>query len=461
MALIKVSPYPYQREGVSMIEAFNGRALLADDMGLGKTLQLLHYIRRNPQTLPAVVVCPASVKYHWEREAAIQVGISATVLSGETPTRHALQGLVQHRLVIVNYHILKAWLPYLLALKPQLIGIDECQNIQNPKTGWTKAVKILCKGVPHVVCMSGTPLTNRPKELYPSLSIICPREFASGTDFYLRYCKPEYRPWGWVYNGASRLPELHQRLKASCMIRRLKDDVLKELPQKTREVVPLDIRNRDEYNAAKTNFLEWLRATGGAAKAAKAARAEKLAQVSYLRMVAAKGKVRAIGEWVDDFLKNTNEKIVLFAVHTKMVECLHRRYAHSTVINGAVTGRHRQAAIDTFCTDPNCRVLIGNIKACGTGTDGLQRVCRTAAFVEIDWRPGDHTQAEDRLQRIGQVWPVWAYYLIATNTIEERLCDLIQTKQATIRGVLDGGPQASGGLDILDMLMAIMEQDAK
>jgi SWI/SNF-related matrix-associated actin-dependent regulator 1 of chromatin subfamily A len=463
MTLARANPYPYQREGVRAIEGFGGRALLADDMGLGKTLQVLHAVRRNPTYLPAVVACPASVKYHWEREAACQIGMAATVLEGTTPTKHALQGLIQHRLIILNYDIIKAWLPYLLALHPQLVVIDECQNIANPRAQRTKALRILCKGVPHVIGTSGTPLENRPKELLPILSIIAPQEFGSGQDFLMRYCAPRRAPWGWTYDGAVRLPELHKRLKRSCMIRRLKEDVLHELPQKVRRVIPVPLRNREEYDEARSDFLGWVRRTGGAEAAIRAARAEKLAQIGHLRMLAGRGKIRAVADWIDNYLARetaaeVDKKLVVFGVHTKMLEALHRRYAHiGVMVNGAVTGRARDQAIQTFINIPECRLFIGNIRACGTGIDGLQRVCRCGVFVEMDWKPATHIQAEDRLLRIGQAWPVWWYYLIAGDTIEEKMCEITQAKHGVLRAVLNGEAETAG-FDILDMLIEYLAQ---
>jgi SNF2 family DNA or RNA helicase len=242
MTLARAKPFPYQIEGIAAVEAFDIRALLADDMGLGKTLQMLHVIRRNYERVtPTVVVCPAGVKYHWEREAACQIGMAATVLEGMSPNKYSLAGLIQHKLIVLNYSILPAWLPYLLAIHPQLVIIDEIQNISHPRTKRSKSVRILCRDVPHVVGTSGTPLENRPAELFTGLSIIAPHEFSSGTDFYTRYCEPRRTPWGMTSDGAARLPELHRRLKRSCMIRRTKDEVATQLPQKNRRVYYLSL----------------------------------------------------------------------------------------------------------------------------------------------------------------------------------------------------------------------------
>ena len=447
----RVTPYQYQREGVRAIEAFKGRALLADDMGLGKTVQVLHYLRRNPQALPHIVVCPAAVKYQWEREAGVQVGLRADVLEGQTPARPGF--LRAAPLTIINFDIAQYWLDYLIALNPQGVTIDECQNIQNSETIRTKTMRYLCHRVPVLLGLSGTPLTNRPAELFPILNLLCPDKYPSFLDYAMRYCKPRKTPWGgWVYTGAQNLPELNRRLKKDCMIRRMKEDVLDQLPDKVRRVVPVPLSNMEEYLEAKNNFLGWLKKVGGPRKAAKAARAEKLVQIGYHRQLAARGKVRAIGAWVDSYLANTTEKLVVAAVHTKMIDALHRHYPYSVVINGAVTGRARTAAVEQFKNDNRCRLLIGNIKAMGTGVDGLQRVCRTMAVVELPWQPGVLTQLEDRLWRIGQNQKAWIYYLIAQDTIEEYLCEILQEKQSVLHATLNGEGEGDD-LDILDMLI--------
>jgi SWI/SNF-related matrix-associated actin-dependent regulator 1 of chromatin subfamily A len=243
------------------------------------------------------------------------------------------------------------------------------------------------------------------------------------------------------------------------MIRRLKEDVLKDLPDKIRLITPIGLDDYSEYEQAKDDFISWVAKNYSKQRADRAAKAEAVTQIGYLLRLTARLKCKAVVNWANTFLEeNPTEKLVLFAVHQKMIDVLQRRVKSKNVtIDGGVTGHNRKLAVDVFRRDPATRVLIGNIKAAGTGTDGLQGVCSNAAFTELWWVPGIHTQAEGRLYRIGQTMKVWIHYLVAYGTIEEQLCEILQKKQGVIREVLDGSIRA-GDMDIFDALMNQLEK---
>lgn len=447
-------PFPYQAKGVRKIHHFDGRALLADEMGLGKTLQALLYAREMPDARPIVVVCPASLKWNWEREARLHVGMQCHILEGRT-VRNFKQ---VHPIVVINYDILGPWLDTLKNLRPQVIIIDECHKIGSSATKQTKNTKQLCRGVPHVICLSGTPLVNRPAELWSALSILRPDVFTSKTAFEERYCHRELKPWGWQAKGAENLDELHRLLNRTCMIRRLKSDVISELPAKSRHIVPLDINNRNEYEAAVRDFIGWL-TKKSASLARKARKAEKLAKIGYLKRLAAQLKLSSVLAWVDDYLEETDEKIILFGVHRSILTAIHERYAkQSVLIDGSVVGKERQNRIDQFNRDSRTRVFIGNIKAAGVGWSCTSS--SVVGFVEFGWTPGDHTQAEDRVHGIkrGQHGiRSRAYYLVARDTIESHLCEIIQRKQSVLDGTLDGG-SVEESLNIFDQLERLISK---
>lgn len=452
----KMVPMPYQKAGVEWIEYYRNRALLADDMGLGKTPQSLWWLRRNrgPVSLwPAVVVCPAAVKYTWERQARAVIGVRANVLEG----RRAKRRLRQAPITIINYDILGGWLDYLRDLNPGSVIMDECHYIMNPEAQRTQNTLQLCEEVPNLLSLSGTAITSRPAELWPTAHLLWPDAFPSRIEYYHRYCRPRRRPWGWEYKGAANLPELHARLISAGMIRRTKDQVLDQLPAKTREVITLPLSDPKEYNRANVDFLGWLAGVSRVA-AKKASKAEKLVQLGYLKRLAAKLKFRAAVEWLNNWLHNTgDEKIVVYGVHTKLVEAMHRLYQGRCVsITGDTPAQKRQAIIDEFTHNKKVRILVGNIQAVGTGTDGLQHACRTAAFFELDWIPGRHVQAEDRLHRIGQLWPLSIFYLVSAGTIEEYLCRILQEKAKVLAGVLDGVFDSEPDLALMDQLIEAM-----
>lgn len=444
----KPEPYPYQLEGIQTIERFNGRALLADDMGLGKSLQALWWLARHRTAIPAVVVCPASVKWHWQREAMAGMGVRALVLEGRRGG-----GASSFDVVIVNYDILSYRLDQLRQIKPRTVVIDECQFISNRKTRRSKAVRALCKGVPHVLALSGTPLQNRPIELWPALNILRPNIWKSWWLYAQEFCAPWLSPWGWQFRGASNVAKLHKRLTTHVMIRRRKVDVLEDLPPKVRQTVPLPLTRPEEYRRADDDFLAWLRQKSPE-KVQRARRAEALVKMEHLKQLAARLKLRYVVEWTNRFMdQTTDEKLILYTVHRKMAEALRRRCrAGSLIIDGSVVGRKREEAVDRFRRDNKVRLLIGNIKAVGVGTDGLQDVASAAAFTELPWTPGAVVQAEDRIWRIGTERTVWIYYLVAHGTVEEMLCELIQKKQETLTAVLDGR-SVGDGLSLFDQLL--------
>jgi len=449
--------YKFQKKGVRKIEHFNGRALLADEMGLGKTIQALQYCFNHPEKRPVVIVCPASLKWVWEIEASLHFNIRSEVLNGRTPPKKGL--LDNNPFIILNYEILAAWLPYLLKLKPQILLVDECHYIKNKGTRKnpvvrTKAVKQLSKKIPHIIAISGTPLTNRPSELYTTLNLIRPKEFKSFIRFAFQYCKPSKRPWGWEYKGACNLAELHRKLNRLMMIRRLKKDVLKELSDKTRIVVPLDIENRKEYDEALNSFIKWL-TKKSITKAKKAEKAKKLVQLGYLKRLSSELKMKGVLDWIDNFLEEDSGKLVLYAVHRKIIKQIYERYKKiAVVVDGSVTGKKRKLAVRSFQKNKKVRIFIGNIKAAGVGI--TLTASSTLAFVEMDWTPGDHTQAEDRIHRIGQKNAAMIYYLIAKGTMEEDLCELIQKKQRTLSAILDGSGKVND-LNVFDQLETILK----
>jgi SWI/SNF-related matrix-associated actin-dependent regulator of chromatin subfamily A-like protein 1 len=426
-------PFPYQIKGINKISDFGGRALLADEMGLGKSFQSLMYADLHNQW-PVVVVCPASIKWNWERECSIHLNVRAEVLNGTKPPKSQL--LESPPVVIINYDILKPWRHFLRRLKPKLIVVDECQYIKSGRALRTKMIRHIAKGVPRVLCLSGTPLTNRPIELFSSLHLLRPDIYASRRAFGFQYCKPTMTPFGWEFNGASNIDQLHKLLKSSCMIRRLKKDVLKQLPDKSRNIVPLQVSKRSEYEKASHDLISWLRSISKS-KAIRAARAQQMVKAGYLKRLAAELKMKAVFEWIDNFLEGSTDKIILFAIHRNIIKMLLDKYKGlATVIDGSIKGKQRQHNIDKFQTDKRTRIMVAQLQAGGVGWNGT--AASTVAFVELGWIPAEHIQAEDRTHRIGQKKKCTAYYLVAKDTIEERLCKIIREKQAIIKATLDG-----------------------
>lgn len=443
--------FPYQREGVDALKVFNWRALLADSMGLGKSYQVLAAIQENPdELLPAVVVCPASLKGNWEAEASRHVGMRATVLSGTRPDRVQL---ARAKLVICNYDILHEWAGVIKeVLAPKLVVTDESHYLQGFNTRRTKAVRALIEGVPHFIPVSGTALTSRPIQLFPILHMLWPEEFPSGHQFGRKYCRARFRFGRWDYSGASNLEELHARLTALGMIRRLKKDVLKDLPPKRRIVVPITLppAARREYDEASKDICSWLRKNHGKAPGGAA---EALVKVGHLKRLAARLKLPQAMEWVDNFLESGEDKLIAFCIHKAVVKELRAAHPGCAVVTGEVVGKDRQAQFTAFNASSKCRLFVGNIQAAGVGWSASS--CSTTAFLEMAWSPGEHTQAEDRTHGIGrgvEGEQSDSYWLVATGTIETTICNLLHKKQKNLDAVLDGHQ-----VEDLDIFNEVME----
>lgn len=430
-SLLKTPPRKFQVRGVRFLIGREGRAIIGDDMGLGKTYQTIAYLQLHPEIRPAVIICPASLKYNWQREFDKHADMDAEVLEGTRP------GRLSGKLWIINYDILGAWMPKLLAAGVQCAVLDECHRVKNRKAKRTQAAKVLTRVCPHVIGLSGTPIVNGPVEFFPILQMVAPKDFKSFTDYAFRYCGPKQGFGGhWDFRGASNLAELHRRI-SPYMLRRSKAEVLPELPKKTRTVIPVKIPMK-EYNRARDLFIDWLTENKGAEAAKRARGAEALVKLGQLKQLAAWGKLKAIKEWVADWREDApDQKLVVFAVHKSVVAALVAAFPEAVVITGDVGLKARQKIVDRFQNDPNCWLFVGNIRAAGEGI--TLTASSTVAMVEVGWTPAEHDQAEDRVLRIGQTAAhVDAYYFVAKGTVEEQIMELIDAKRDVVGKVLDG-----------------------
>lgn len=445
---MKLKPIPFQRGVLKEMEACNGRILLALHTGLGKTLCSLKYMHKH-KIWPTLVVCPNGVKDGWESTARNHFNVSADVLEGKKPSRW---NTMHRKLVIVNYDIVFHWVEYLASIPFKGLILDETQRLGNQATQCTTACTYLSEGIETVLGLSATPLLNRPKDLWPTLHIIWPDKYPSFWPYAEKYCAPKMTHRGWDYRGASNLPALHRELVANGMIRRLKKDVLKDFPTKKRKIIALRIKQRNKYDQAEIEYASWAAAQFQRLRLTKTMKAKQLTQMNNLRMLTARLKLPAVIRWINKWLEDhPNEKMLVFGVHHKMVEALHRYYAHNSVLlYGKTNKEKRRIAIARFKQSKMVRLFIANIQAAGVGLDGLQ-VASNVAIVELPWRPGDITQAEDRAHRIGTTEKVKVYFLIARDTIEDRICRINQVKQSNISTVLDGSASVSS-LNIYDQL---------
>lgn len=473
---------PFQRAGVSYAIK-NQSVIIGDEMGLGKTVQALATIREQ-DAFPAVVVVPAVVKLNWERETRKWLpGWNVVVLSGRNAPDIDTWGpetdpaLLNAAVYIINYDILSYWLKFLKDIGPSAVVFDESHYLKNNKAARTKAAKKLAQGVKLRLMLTGTPILNRPSELISQLDILGRLQaFGGFWSFAKRYCAATQGTFGWDMSGASHLDELHDRLRAKCYVRRTKDQVLKELPAKRRVTVPMELSNRAEYLEVEADLRDYFRrkveqdeelkaAMAGldkkqqeqrleweaALRHRQAMQAEALTKIEVLKQECSRLKRDSVLAWVSDFLES-GEKLVLFAHHKEAVKGIAEHF-DAPSITGDTSLEDRQAAVDRFQSDPDCRLIVLNIQAGGVGI--TLTAASDVAFIELPWRPGDLDQAEDRCHRIGQEGSVTAWYLLAAETIEEDIAKLIDQKREVVDAATDGKDTPSDE-GILNQLLATL-----
>lgn len=369
----------------------------------GKTVEALAYLALHPAMRPAVIVCPASLKMNWQREidSWMETDEIWVIINSGKP-----YNLDKADIVIINYDILKKWLPELQRIEPEIMILDESHSVKNPKAARSKAAKELAAVVPHKILLTGTPVLNRPSELWNQLGIIRPDEYSSNRFFnwHLRYTAAHKIRIGrdktaWDFSGASNLDELAQSLK-SIMIRRTKEQVLPELPAKRRSTVLIPIDNRKEYDRADKEFVAWMTEQKGEAAAERASHVEQLAKREYLKQVAIKGKMKAAIEWIKTFLES-GEKLIVFGTHRSTIESVMSEFSDCAVsVIGGMKAEAKDEAVKAFQNDPNIQLFVGNIQAAGVGL--TLTAASNVAFLELADGPEMLKQCEDRCVLEGQ-----------------------------------------------------------
>jgi SWI/SNF-related matrix-associated actin-dependent regulator 1 of chromatin subfamily A len=411
------------------------RCFLADEQGLGKTVEALAALEADG-AYPAVVICPASLKLNWAREAAkwLPAERTVTVVSG----RGRAPGPAD--VTILNYEIVEAHRELLARRRPRALIADESHYVKNPQAKRTQAVRRLAGRVAEdglKLALSGTPVLNHADELIAQLRVIGRlEEFGSGASFRRQF------------EGELSEERLHWHLRRHCFVRRLKSEVLPQLPAKRQVVVPVALTNEEEYRLAEDDVIEWLRTqpldlSELNSKISATLRAERLAQLGTLQRLAARGKLAAALAWIEDFLAS-GEALVVFARHIEIQKAVLARFPDALHLLGEDPLPARQAAVEAFQEPGGPQLIVCATRVAGQGIT-LTRASNVC-FLELEWTPAIHDQAEDRCHRIGQRDAVTAWYLLAAETIDETMARLIQRKRQVVDAVTDGRALPDGGL---------------
>jgi SWI/SNF-related matrix-associated actin-dependent regulator 1 of chromatin subfamily A len=407
--------YPFQRQAVDFCVRVGGRALLAMDMGTGKTAVSIGYgVHRKYQDV--LVVCPAFLKQNWQREIKQFAGIDAKILTTEDPGRWE----------IIGYPNLERYLGYLLTRKYDLIIFDESHYIKNKSAKRTKAAFKVAVQAKDALFLSGTPIMNRPAEIYTVHNFMKRTSF---WDFANKYCGMTKTNFGYDFTGATNLAQLKEEM--SYMHRKTKAEVLTELPDKTINLIETKMDDWKEYHEIQSDYRAWLEAND---LNLSATFAEALTKASYLKQCVVRHK--NIKEIIDDFLEN-DKKIIVFSQYKETIHYLQKIYEKISVsLTGETPVDERQSIVDQFQQDEGVRIFFSTMRAGGVGL--TLTAADTVIFTDLDWTPATHAQAEDRAYRIGQKNNVNVYYLVTPDTLEEDIWAMLKRKEKMVNKILAG-----------------------
>jgi hypothetical protein len=423
------------------------RTFLADEPGLGKTVQALATLESG-SAFPALIVCPASLRLNWLREAErwlphrsrCGLGRSEKIDNAEVD------------LAVASYDIVHTLVDGARDRVPRALVLDESHFCKNPAARRTRASLEIAQTLDSdavVLLLTGTPVLNRPEELGPQLRILDRLDAVGGA-----------RRLNRIHRQGQELEVLNRQLRRTCFVRRRKADVLRQLPDKQRVVVPMRIVNRSDYLTAQADVARWVRdqakdearfaeeiaslpedereaaiSAHGRVAERRARRAEALVRITQLALLAARGKLDPAIEWISAFLES-DEKLVVFTRHREIGDRLLEVFPGAGCATGRLDADRRLEEVSRFQQDPKCRLIVCSLDAAGVGL--TMTAASNVAFIELGWTPAVHEQAEDRVHRIGQDEAVTAWYLLAAETIDEQIAAVVERKRGIIRAATDG-----------------------
>lgn len=459
--------FPHQVEGIAFLLG-RRRALLADDMGLGKTRQsILALVEAEPEG-PYLIVCPASIKRNWAREIEIVLPEATTIIVNPAP----LPIRDFNEWVIINYELLGKNLDHLLEFDWRGVVFDEAHYLKNYQSQRSKNAAKLVKQIeenPVVHALTGTPMTNRPRDLFPILQLVDHPLGKSFLSFAKRYCEAYQGDFGWVADGASNLDELTVQLHG-VMLRRTKDEVL-DLPPKVRTWLDVELHPYaiQHYNGLVKEFLSKFESPDAIYELPESLEMSgetrddleesidttdlgtRMGRITQVRRAIAFIKCRHTIKFVENALEQ-GEKVIIFTAFLNTMQRFNQHFGDRAVyVTGEVPAQKRQDRVDQFQNDENTRLFIANMHLAGIGIN--LTAARQVVFNDLDWVPANHWQAEDRAYRIGQTGTVNVTYMIATGTIDSFVKTVLETKAALMEAVVEGSIMLNGDADLqLDVL---------
>ncbi len=431
---------PFQ-ENAALFALSRNRSYLALDPGLGKTpiAGVIAQTLAVDHGVWCVYICPPFLTRNTEIEIkkwapdfrAMKLGddrftIDFLIVPDSMITKNSTQETIQH-FVKLGKNI----------DQELVLFVDEAHRFKNDDAARTKALfglrneKGLMSLFDKVIFLSGTPMPNRPIELYPVLSSAAPQtiHFMNKFEYAKRYCAAYENQWGWDFTGASNMGELTQQVLDTFMLRYRKSEVMKELPLKTEEIVVLNDDMPPKLATLSREILSTLSPDDLLKGHIKIELKTDTLHLSTYRKELGIIKVKAAAQYIESILEESSESILIFAIHKEVIKSLDDALSKYSplVVTGETRMDLRQAYVEEFQKDPRRRVFIGNIQAAGTGLT-LTKATRVV-FVEFSWVPADNDQASDRAHRIGQKDNVLVQYLVYEHSVDKAVIETVLRKK--------------------------------
>lgn len=463
-APLGIDYFPFQKAGIQFALDREG-TYIGDEMGLGKTVQAIGVINADTSIKRVLIICPASLKLNWAKELRrwLVQSMPISLVSGQKGS------LPDKGIVIMNYDLLSFREKQVTGEVWDLVVLDESHYIKSRDTIRAKVIAgVRAKAGEETqhpgiqarrrIAMTGTPIMNRPIEIFETLRWLNPQWNGGRSKFAQTYCGA-CEGNGWDVTGASNLPQLQAMLRQTVMVRRLKSEVLTELPAKQRTIVEFPT-TADMRKVLEAELKEWdqkqvaLKAAQAERDVAKQHKEDKelyndavsnlkeamrvaFEQMAAVRAATAKVKLPSVIDFCTEALNDGGGKIVLMCHHHSMVDGLYAALQEFNPVkcDGRMSAGQKQESVDSFQADPSVKVFIGSIRAAGVGY--TLTAASHVVFAELDWVPGVVTQAEDRCHRIGQKDSVLVQHLVLEHSLDARMAELIVQKQAIADKALD------------------------
>lgn len=496
-SFMKIQPYDYQKQAVKFFEINQGKAILGDQPGVGKTLPPITYAAKHK--LKTLVICPASLKLNWRKEVINFSNEKAHVFKYTPSKRSKNKNYSKEESLfhIINYESIQSYIKLEYkhkcggniivpgkgmqkcgleiidlnkkhkkcenckntnsfksringlvfiedkdgsVLDPEdydMIVIDEFHRIKSTKTDWTQIIKKAFRDtVDKRILISGTAIKSRPMEFFSGLNFMDPEMWNSSHDFGVRYCAAYETNFGWDYSGASNLEELFTRI-SPYFLRRLKKDVLSQLPDKTYTEIEIELTptERKEYDKILKEMKKVISEDGNEEEKEQS----YLEKIHKLKQFTGSVKLnRLISDGIVDDISSNGDKLVVMSDYQVLAENLYKEYKDKAVIHtGSMNQDDKQLSVERFQEDKKVCLFSGMIGASGVGITLTE--ASKLIFIGFAWTPGDMMQAEDRIHRATTTHDnIQIITYVCVDTIDEDIRDLLNTKEEVVSKVLDG-----------------------